>query len=181
MKYDDKDNKIIKSMGFADFETYHQKDFEHDGIDVRVVGNELHVFKDGKDTGERPSTWIKCGCMIYRNRDGTREEIGYLDTPELFFEAVLTRGIKRVYFHNMKFDVSFLIDKVMRGKELKRAHYIVLSNGWKVFFDGERDVMAGGMGALYKVTFHMQSPRQEDGNYRNFTFDICDSAKIWAG
>ena len=181
MKYDDKNNKVIKSMGFADFETYHQKDFEHDRIDVRVVGNELHVFKDGKDTGERPTTWIKCGCMIYRNRDGTREEIGYLDTPELFFEAVLARGIKRVYFHNMKFDVSFLIDKVMRGKELKRGHYIVLSNGWRVFFDGERDVMAGGMGALYKVTFHMQSPRQENGNYRNFTFDICDSAKIWAG
>ena len=55
MKYDDKDNKVIKSMGFADFETYHQKDFEYDNIDVRVVGNELHVFKDGKDTGERPS------------------------------------------------------------------------------------------------------------------------------
>lgn len=60
-KYIRKEPDVI---AFADFETYHIKDLEADGLDVRVVGRTPRIFENGVNTGEIPQTSVKCACMV---------------------------------------------------------------------------------------------------------------------
>ena len=105
-----------KVIAFADFETSNSNDIkEETGCDVRIVGNEAHMFDtEGKDMGF-PRVRVKCAGILVRFQDGSRNG-GVFESIEEMLGKVLEWRVDRMYFHNLRFDDSFIGSLIQDGK-----------------------------------------------------------------
>ena len=94
------------TIGYADLETTNYLDLEADGYELRVIGNELFVFREGFNCGA-PKVSVKCAGLIIKTPEGECIERMYHSVPELL-EGRLEFNVDRCYFHNLKFDDSFI-------------------------------------------------------------------------
>lgn len=174
-----KPNKPIGRIAFCDFETTHRKDLAGEGVDVRVVGKEVHVFENGKDTKRKPKVRVKCGAMVVWDREQDYDiEVGLLDSPERMILEWGDLDVKRAYFHNSRFDLAFLLAWFLSSPErvvLKNSQYIPV--GKQRIYLGR--ICKGKMGALYSVTFRIEGERSHGKPAWKRTVDVWDSAKIW--
>ena len=169
----------LEKVAFCDFETYHIKDMEHDGVDVRITKQGPRLFENGVNTDLPPEVWVKGGAMVVWTRpDDSTEEVGGIRTVEDMLVKLWEKRAERAYFHNSRFDCSYIIDYIKKtGKETSKGIYI----GTKA---GETDlriylgkVMQGKMGNLYSVNIRFQWA--EDNVSCSYSLPIWDSAKIW--
>lgn len=167
----------MKYLAFCDTETTNTKDFEAEGVDIRKVGTELHVFRDGVDTEELPEVRIKCISLVLYDCDNTYVENGVvLLKNEPVFEAVYTDmdefwckmseiSIQYMYFHNLKFDESYFANPMLNNG-------MDLSNGWHVE-PMEKDRAMSDMGKLYSMSYLLTKGK------RHRIIKMRDSAKIY--
>lgn len=171
--------KRILRIGFADFETTHIGDLEAQGIDCRVVGNEVHIFEEGIDTKRKPQVSVKCGAMVVwdRERDSDIDVTG-LDSPEDMILAWGDMDLERVYFHNAKFDSSYLLAWFLSHPGLKKikAGQYVKCKSQRVWLG---HIIKGKQGMVYSIKFKIEGPRSEGKPPWIRTVEVWDSAKIW--
>lgn len=160
-----------KVIAFADFETSNSNDIkEETGCDVRIVGNEAHMFDaEGKDMGF-PRVRVKCAGILVRFQDGSRNG-GVFESIEEMLGKVLEWRVDRMYFHNLRFDDSFIGSLIQDGK-------LDLGNGWSV---STKSRLINDMGQVYSDVLVFTGPRDAKTHRRvRHVCNIWDSAKIWA-
>lgn len=153
-------------IGYADFETSNPLDLEEKGR-LFVQGNELK--QETTEGVVTPTVWVKC-CGLIVHRDGhAPEEYMYHSVQELL-QGLLDHRVERCYFHNLKFDDSY-IASYMRNEE------VVLNDGWRVK-SGKRIISHKGQ--VYADQLRFTGPR-DPKTHRPQTFrcDLWDSMKIW--
>ena len=166
-KYIRKEPDVI---AFADFETYHIKDLEADGLDVRVVGRTPRIFENGVNTGEIPQTSVKCACMVTDDlKTGERWEDSY-ECIEDFLIGLIERDVERCYFHNLRFDQSFI-------QWMFEMEGTIRLGDWQL--TGIRNLM-GRQGVLYSSVLTFVGPRDETSHRRvKRKVTLWDSLKVW--
>ena len=108
----------VKSLtiGYADMETTNHLDLEADGLTCRVVGQEIFCYDDeGRNMGV-PIVKPKCIGLIVKKPSGETIELMY-HTIDEFLMGLAENRVDRCYFHNLKFDDSFLAS-YMRNDEI---------------------------------------------------------------
>lgn len=163
-------------MGFCDYETETEHDlFFVQGRKPEVVGNKVVDIA----TGEVPEVRTKCGAMVVWDRvtDSCRE-IGGLDTPEKMVLRWGDESIDRVYFHNSKFDLSFILNWFygLDWKETKKGRYVKVGKQ-RIWLTR---VIKGNQNQLYCVTFCIEGERVDGKPIWKQSVDVWDSAKIWS-
>ena len=159
-----------KTIAYADFETYNANDIKAEtGCDVRLVGNEAHIFTpDGKDMGF-PRVKVKCAGIIVKFEDGSRNG-GVFGSIEEMLSKVLEWRVDRMYFHNLRFDDSF-IGSLIQDREIQLGEWTVRT---------ERRLI-NDMGQVYSDRLVFTGPRDKTKHRREkHVCDIWDSAKIFA-
>ena len=112
----------VLTIGYADMETTNHLDLEADGLTCRVVGQEIFCYDDeGRNMGV-PVVKPKCIGLIVKKPSGETIELMYHTIPE-FLMGLVEYRVDRCYFHNLKFDDSFLAS-YMRNDE-------IVMDGWK--------------------------------------------------
>lgn len=168
----------MANLAFADTETSVLEDLEQD---IRQVGNELHVFEDGEDTGVLPEVYVKCiSLVICTDSDAEIDGHGIpIMSDKPIFKAVYTSldefwcklcevPVKYLYFHNLKFDESYFANPLLAHGEIS------LSNGWKLNIREDTRSMSD-KGKLYEITYDLSGPKKKDHR----TIKMRDSAKIY--
>lgn len=158
-----------KVFGFADFETFHKADYERMGVDIRVEGNGLVGEKDGREVDIR--TYATCCGLIVNNRKGYRKEYGFTEDPvKELLKAVYEEKVDRLYFHNLRFDQSFISYRLLKEGAIYLGGGVSVSVG---------KYTMGRQKAIYEMAleYEYEGPR---GGTKKFTCRVWDSAKIWA-
>ena len=166
-----KDERLV--LAFADFETAHELDIEHDlGMTTGIVGNELHLFRDGEDTGMIPETYVKCGGVIVVDKNGASHEFMTHSVQELL-SVLRENEVDRCYFHNLKFDEMFISSVIMRA-----GGSVDIGEGWTAEVTKR---LMGRRGVLYSTTIRFKGPRDPAKHRRpTHSVQLWDSAKVWA-
>ena len=155
------------TIGYADFETTNYLDLEAEGYELRVIGNELFVFREGFNCGA-PKVSVKCAGLIVKTPEGKCIERMYHSVKELL-EGLLEFNVDRCYFHNLKFDDSF-IASYMRDDVIELGEWKVKSI--------KRTINNKGM--VYEDLLEYTGPRDEQKHRApKHRCAIWDSAKIW--
>lgn len=170
-----KDPEVI---GYADLETEHFLDLIAKGFDVIVDGRELKlVDRNGVVLDNIPEITAKLCCMIMVDY-ATGEEFDPYVTTDIFALLKEMRNIDRGYFHNLAFDLSFIMS-------------IFLANNGRIDLDDnlsitDIDLMMGRNGATYKATlsYEYNTHKYDTKAHRTRIYknkvELFDSAKIWA-
>ena len=161
----------VKSLtiGYADMETTNHLDLEADGLTCRVVGQEIFCYDDeGRNMGV-PVVKPKCIGLIVKKPSGETIELMY-HTIDEFLMGLAENRVDRCYFHNLKFDDSFLAS-YMRNDE-------IVMDGWKAVC--KRRVVSD-KGIVYEDVIDFVGPR-DPVKHRAIKHRcvIWDSMKIWA-
>lgn len=159
------------TIGFADFETTTALDIKAEtGYDVRMDGVMAHMFdSEGNDMGI-PTVRVKCAGMLVRFPDGSRNGC-VVDSVEELMEKVVEWKVDRLYFHNLRFDDSFI------GGVLQ-SEGIDLQDGWHV---KSRSRLMSDMGAVYSDTLEFKGKKDPKSHRpKKHVCDVWDSAKIFA-
>ena len=151
-------------VGYSDLETAHHLDLKAKGVMPEIVGNEVH-----DQYGNIPEVRVKCAGLIVKDTEDNVKEFMYHSVEELL-QALVDNRVDRCYFHNLKFDDSY-IASYMRDDDVQLA-------GWKVHC--KRRVI-NEMGAVYSDVLEFLGPRNEKTHRPvKHKCEIWDSAKIWA-
>ena len=161
----------VKSLtiGYADMETTNWRDLEAEGLTCRPVGQEIFCFdSEGRNVGV-PVVKPKCIGLIVRKPNGELVENMYHTIPE-FLLGLAEYRVDRCYFHNLKFDDSFLAS-YMRNEEVDLG-------GWRAI--SKRRVISN-KGVVYEDVLDFVGPR-DPVKHRAVKHRcvIWDSMKIWA-
>lgn len=157
------------TIGYADMETTNYLDLEAEGLTCRPIGQGIFCFNaDGVNMGV-PVVKPKCIGLIVKRPSGETTEVMYHTIPE-FLMGLVEYRVDRCYFHNLKFDNSF-IASFMRNDE-------VAMDGWKAI--SKRRVISN-KGLVYEDVIDFTGPR-DPVKHRAMKHRcvIWDSAKIWA-
>lgn len=155
------------TIGYADLETTNYLDLESEGYELRVIGNELFVFRDGVNCGA-PKVSVKCAGLIVKTHEGECIERMYHTVRELL-EGLLEFKVDRCYFHNLKFDDSF-VASYMRNEVIDLGAWSVKSI--------KRTINNKGM--VYEDLLEYTGPRDEKKHRSpKHRCALWDSAKIW--
>lgn len=152
------------TIGYADFETEHHLDLESKGIHVSIVGNELR-----DQYGNIPTVGVKCCGLIVRRKDGSAHEYMFHSVKELL-QGLVDEKVDRCYFHNLKFDDSF-IASYMKNDE------VALDGGWSAHSESR---LINNRGAVYSDVIAFTGRWNEKTHRNGHVCEIWDSAKIWA-
>ena len=165
-------NKDDIVLGFADFETTHAGDIkERTGLTPTVKGNMVYLYNGDVNTGIIPEVSVKCGGLIVVRPDEPRKEIMTHSVPEILL-SILENKIDRCYYHNLKFDESFISAYIMA-----KGGIIKLTNEWDVCVSSR---LMGSKGVLYTSTLTFTGNRDPISHRRvHHTTILMDSAKIW--
>lgn len=149
------------TIGYADFETEHILDLRARGIDAYIKGNE--VFYDTPEGPKVPEIGIKCAAIIITTPKGGVTELTARTMPE-FLGILAEHSVDRCYFHNLKFDDSFVASWMGDG-------FMPVDGGWTVRTAGR---LLNDMGQVYADKL---------GFMKGAKVHVCelwDSMKIWA-
>lgn len=156
-------------IGYADFETSTSMDIEAEtGFKVRMEGNTAHMFdSEGNDMGI-PRVRVKCAGLLVRFPDGTRNGC-VVETVEELLAKLLEWKVERCYFHNLRFDDSF-IGCVLQDDGVRIGDWTVTS----------RKRLMNDMGAVYSDTIEFKG-KKDPVSHRpaKHRCDLWDSAKIF--
>lgn len=157
------------TIGYADMETTNHLDLEAEGLTCRPVGKGIFCFNtDGINVGV-PIVKPKCIGLIVKRPSGETIELMYHTIPE-FLVALAEYRVDRCYFHNLKFDDSF-IASYMRNDE-------VVVGAWKAI---SKKRVISHKGVVYEDMISFTGPR-DPVKHRAIKHRcvIWDSMKIWA-
>lgn len=159
-------------MGFADFETTHAGDIKADtGMVATVVGNTVHLYKDGKDTKQIPEVHVKCGGLIVVQPDRSKKEIMTHTVKEMLTE-LRDNNVDRCYYHNLRFDESYITSEIMQCGGIYD-----LGDGWDAVVSSR---LMGRQGVLYSTHLSFIGPRDpRTHRHMHRACVLMDSAKIW--
>lgn len=149
-------------IGYADCETEHEGDLKARGVDVHIEGN---VVVD--QYGNTPRIDIKCCGLVVAHPDGQEKEFMYHSVKE-FLQGLIDNSVDRCYFHNLKFDDSF-IASYMRNDEVQLEGCTVTC----------RSRLINGMGQVFSDVLVFKGKRSKKNHRKNHTCEIWDSMKIW--
>lgn len=153
-------------IGYADFETSNPLDLEDEGR-LFVQGNELKM-----ETSEgivTPTVWVKC-CGLIVHRDGCEPEEHMYHSVQELLQGLIDNRVERCYFHNLKFDDSYIASYM-------RDDTVELEGGWQVK-SGKR--LISNKGQVYSDQLRFTGPRDpKTHRAQHFRCDIWDSMKIW--
>lgn len=159
------------TIGYADFETTNHLDIEHEtGFRCERVGTEVHmVDRDGNDHGI-PTVKVKCAGLLVRFPDGSRNGC-VVDSLDEFFEKLLEWKVDRCYFHNLKFDDSFI------GSYLK-DDWTAMVGGWNI---RSKSRLMSDMGVVYSDVLEFKG-KKDPVSHRpgKHKCELWDSHKIWS-
>lgn len=163
-------------MGFCDFETETEHDlFFVQGRKLEVVGNRVV----DSATGEVPSVNTKCGAMVVWDRPtNSCREVGGLDTPERMVLSWGDESIDRVYFHNSRFDMSFILSWFWNQdvRETKQGEYIKIGKQ-RVWL---KQIIKGNQNQLYCVRLCVEGERMDGKPIWKQNVEVWDSKLIWS-
>lgn len=151
------------TIGYADLETEHHLDLESKGIHVSIEGNGLV-----DQYGNVPTVGIKCCGLIVKSPDGTVREL-MLHTIKEFLTALVDNDVDRCYFHNLKFDDSFIASYMKNDA-------IALENGWTVQCKSR---LINDRGAVYSDVLEYTGKRNKRTHRDGHRCELWDSAKVW--
>lgn len=152
------------TIGYADLETAHYLDLLEQGIIARVEGN---IVVD--QFGNRVKVWVKC-CGLIVVKNGMKTELMF-HTLDEFLQALYDYRVDRCYFHNLKFDDSF-IASYTRDDEVV-LHGCTCRSTSRLMTD--RNV-------LYSDVLEFLGDENDKRKHRRIKHQcsLWDSAKIWA-
>lgn len=156
-------------IGYADMETTNWRDLDAEGLTCRVIGNGIFCFNaEGVNMGV-PVVKPKCIGLIVVKPSGEKLEFMY-HTVDEFIMGLIENRVDRCYFHNLKFDDSYIASH-MRDDDLEL-------DGWKAV--SKRRVISH-KGVVYEDLIDFTGPR-DPVKHRAMKHRcvIWDSAKIWA-
>lgn len=155
-------------IGYADLETSNPLDLEEIGK-LRVKGNGLLMdMPDG--TSVIPTVWVKCAGLIV-HKDGCKPVEYMYHSVEELLKGLVEHRVQRCYFHNLKFDDSY-IASFMKNESID------LGDGWSVKCKSRTISKRGGI--VYSDVLAYTGPRDEKTHRRvKFTCSLWDSMKIW--
>lgn len=152
------------------------------GVDEAVM---LHRYEGG-EPDRVPYTYIRCLALAVGDCQGetvTSEWTGR-DVCE-WFGAVVDKvpgSIKRVYFHNLKFDMEMIWAWMEANAEERKDHYILkVRDGLRI--KANKDCMRLVHGQMYSVDMQIMVPKIVDGRNKGWVgsgkINFRDSMKIW--
>ncbi len=151
-------------IGYGDLETAHMLDLLDKGIEPRIVGNEVH-----DQHGNVVGVWVKCCGLIIKENGQVSEYM--LHSIEELLQTLYDHRVDRVYFHNLKFDDSF-IASYTKNDEIQLNGCTCRSTS-RLMTDKN---------VLYSDVLEFEGVKRDKKRHR-YTKHVCqlwDSAKIWA-
>lgn len=158
------------TIGYADFETTNKLDIKAEtGYDVVVDGNDVVLMDDDGNIVGVPEVRVKCAGLLVRFPDGSKNGC-VVDTVEELLEKVVEWKVDRLYFHNLKFDDSY-IGCVLQDREVVLGEWTVKAS----------KRLMNDRGMVYSDTIEFIGGRNSKTHRKKkHVCDIWDSAKIWA-
>lgn len=158
------------TIGYADFETTNHLDIERDtGYKVVLDGNKAVLMDDDGNIVGVPEVKVKCAGLLVRFPDGSRNGC-VVDSVEELLAKVLEWKVDRLYFHNLKFDDSY-IGSVLQDREVVLGEWTVKTS----------KRLMNDRGMVYSDTIEFIGGRDSKTHRKKkHVCDIWDSAKIWA-
>nr|DAK61401.1 MAG TPA: DNA polymerase B [Caudoviricetes sp.] len=165
-------------IGYADFETMNPKVYKKYGMKLVPDGNGIKVCyiddPEEKPLQFHPHTAVRLGCIIKKNyKTGEVKEEYYYTLKDFLLNIC---DCDRVYFHNLRFDQSFIQSAYERAN-----HTLILSPDVSIV---SIENMMGNMGVMYRSTLKYEFKLEKRDpishrRYRTKSVQLWDSAKIW--
>lgn len=153
------------------------------GVDDAIV---LHRFTGGRPTEKLPYTYIRQLALVTGECQGDKciDEWKGTDVKDFFAKIVemLPENVKRVYFHNLKFDMEMIWAWMEENAE-ERSDSFVLKVNEGLRIKADKDCMRLVHGQMYSVKMKVLVPKIVEGRNKGWmsggTIEFRDSMKIW--